>query len=112
MKTYLITTRVYMKDFYNRDFWIDENIVRTRRIEAGSANEAFELFIEKIKELGIVDISKNALKNKRPVYIDLVGNVQIVQSGWCVMGSVLFENGKRKYMDLLIEIEKLSIPEF
>ena len=32
METYLITTRAYMKDYYNGDFWIDENIVGTRRI--------------------------------------------------------------------------------
>ena len=113
MKTYLLTTRAYMKDYYNSEYWIDENIVGTRRIEAGSANEAFEIFREKIQESGIVSVSKNALKNKKPVYIDLMGNVQI---GWCVTASALFENeyskAKRKYVELWVEIEEVSIPEF
>lgn len=113
MKTYLITTRAYMKDYYNSEYWIDENIVGTRRIEAGSTNEAFEIFLKKIQESGIVSVSKNALKNKRPVYIDIMGNVQI---GWCITGSVLFENecskAKRKYVELWVEIEEVSIPEF
>lgn len=113
MKTYLVTAKATMKDYYKGDFWIDENIVGSTRIEAGSTSEAFDLFIDKTREIGIVDISKNALKNKRPVYIDIMGNVQI---GWCITGSVLFENeyskAKRKFVDLWVEIEEVSIPEF
>ena len=113
MKTYLISTKIYMKDYYNGEFWIDENIIRSMRIEAGSTNEAFDIFIENIQESGVVNISKTALKNKRPVYNDLMG---IVQIGWCITGSVLFENkfskSKRKYANLWVEIEQVSIPEF
>lgn len=113
MKTYLITAKAYMKDYCKGDFWIDENIIGSVRLEAGSVKEAFEIFIGKTRELGIIDISKNALKNKRPVYIDIMGNVQI---GWCVTASTLFENGystaKRKYINLWVEIEEISIPEF
>ena len=113
MKTYLITTKTYMKDYYNGDFWIDENIVGSVRIEAGSTGEALDLFIDKTLEIGFVNVSKNALKNKRPIYNDIMGNVQI---GWCITGSVLFENEysmeKKKYVDLWVEIEEVSIPEF
>lgn len=113
MNKYLITAKVYMKDYYGGEFWIDENIIGSVRLEAGSTTEAFALFLDKTQEIGIIDISKNALKNKRPVYIDIMGNVQI---GWCVTGSVLFENeysrAKKKYVDLWAEIEQVSIPEF
>lgn len=114
MNKYLITTKVYKKGYYNGEFfWREEKRIQPIKIEAISANEAFELFTEKIQKNGIVSISKNALKNKNPLYGDLLGNLQI---GWIITDNIFIDVGineySTKYFDMFVEIEELSIPEF
>lgn len=113
MKTYLITTKLYMKDYYNGDFWIDEKLIKPKRIKADSVRECFEKFIKEIQGKNGIFVSKNAIKNKRAWYNDIFGNLQI---GWTMTANSYVDVGnydyKLKYLDMWIKIEEISIPEF
>lgn len=113
MKTYLITTKLYMKDYYNGDFWIDEKLIKPKRIKADSVRECFEKFIKEIQGKNGIFVSKNAIKNKRAWYNDIFGNLQI---GWIITDNIFIDVGineySTKYFDMFVEIEELSIPEF
>lgn len=103
MNTYLVKPCCTMKE-YNRDKWfIMSDIMKEREIAADSVNECLALFRELAYNESYITISKSAIKNKRPMYIDTAAGVK--QVGFVLTGLTEFEDrDNRKYSKQYIDI--------
>ena len=104
---FIFKTSATMKD-YNRDKWyIDDGIIREKIIAADSTAEALDIYIKLVQSDDYTTITKNAIKNKRAMYIDNEnGNAE--QCGYVITASQDFQDddGKmsKQYIDLWITI--------
>ena len=53
-----------MKEYNNKKWYIDGDIVSDMRIDADSVENALEIYRERVEEKHYITISKNAIKNK------------------------------------------------
>jgi len=113
MKKYEIITSIGRKP-NDKNWWIDQDMIRNVYIEAATIEEAILKYKNVIEEEYYIPISINALKNKNPIYRDLKG--ETVQVGFIITGKTsYFDNNNKeihKYIDIWLEISKISIPEF
>lgn len=96
-----------MKD-YNRDkWWIDNGIIGEKIITADSTAEALDKYVKSVESDDYTTITKNAIKNKRAMYIDNKSG-EAEQCGYVITASQYFqdEDGKlsKQYIDLWITI--------
>ena len=84
MSTYRFDTTVTMKPYNAKKWWIDAGIVRPITVVAESMDEAIDAYAEKARQYGI-HISKNARKEKQPMYVDKGNEPQ--QIGFVFTGS-------------------------
>lgn len=108
MKNYIFKTTATMKEYNNKKWWIDSNIVGEIRLTAPNVAEALKKYKEKVAEKFYIDISRNALKNKNPMYIDGVDG-EAVQVGYVITGKTEFEDRDNyrwstQYIDLWVTI--------
>lgn len=68
---YIFKTTATMKEYNNKKWYIDGGIVSDMRINADSAENAFEIYRERVEEKHCIIISKNAIKNKSEMFVDL-----------------------------------------
>lgn len=114
MSSYIFATTAMPKNYnYNR-FWLEEEFIKPKRIKAASVEAALLQYSMDIQNAEGVSISKNAIKNKTPMYLDIEsGSVQV---GWVITASVYIENSvgawKKQYIDLWIQVEETNFPEF
>ena len=78
------------------------------RINADSVEKALEIYRERVKEKCSITISKNALKNKSEMFIDL-SDGGAKQVGYVITGKTEFDRGdytgySAQYIDLWVEI--------
>lgn len=111
MKTYLIRTTTTMKEYNNRKWWIDPNIIREKNIEAENITEAMKKYRESVQENDFVEISNNAMKNKQPMYIDTPEGAK--QTGYVITGKTDFEDrdtyrSTQQYIDLWISVNVIE----
>lgn len=113
MKKYLFKTTATMKEYNNKKWWIDSGIIREITINAENIEKAIEQYREKVIERDYINISKNALKNKSPMYIDST-NGEPIQCGYVITASTEFDNDRRgwikQYIDLWVTINIIVNP--
>lgn len=115
MKEYLFKTTATMKEYNNKKWWIDSNIVRDKYINAENLNEALEKYRNLVEEKDYITISNNAIKNKNPMYVDTTdGNAK--QVGYVITAKAEFQddnyNWSTQYIDLWVSILTIEETEF
>lgn len=107
MKNYLMTTTTTMKPHNCRKWWIDSKIIPEIEVEAETKTEAFCKYAEIVASKHYVDISKSAIKNRRPMYIDTKSGTK--QVGCVLTGACDLEddnyNWTRQYIDLWVNVK-------
>ena len=68
---YIFKTTATMKEYNNKKWYIDGGIVSDMRIDADSVENALEIYRERVEEKHYINISKNAIKNKSEMFVDL-----------------------------------------
>lgn len=112
---YIFKTNTTMKEYNCNKWWIDRDLIRDIYIEAETLDEAIEEY-RKIVNGHYVDISRNAIKNKSPMYIDDVnGNAK--QIGYVFTASTDFEKENyggwsKQYIDLWVKIITVAETDF
>ena len=105
---YIFKTTATMKEYNNKKWYIDGGIVSDMRIDANSVENALEIYRERVKEKHYITISKNAIKNKSEMFVDL-SNGGVKQVGYVITGKTEFDKGdytgySTEYFDLWVTI--------
>lgn len=105
---YIFKTTATMKEYNNKKWYIDGDIVSDMRINADSVENALEIYRERVKEKHFINISKNAIKNKSEMFADL-SDGSVKQVGYVITGKTEFDRGdysgySTQYIDLWITI--------
>lgn len=105
---YIFKTTATMKEYNNKKWYIDGGIVSDMRIDADSVENALEIYRERVKEKNYIDISKNAIKNKSEMFVDL-SDGSVKQVGYVITGKTEFDRGdytgySTQYIDLWVTI--------
>lgn len=113
MKKFLFKTSATMKPYNNKKWWIDSGIIRDITIQAEDVSGALKGYCETVKNQYYIDISKNAIKNKNPMYKD-DENGDEIQCGYVITGKTDFDNERRgwviQYIDLWVTIAIIINP--
>lgn len=105
---YIFKTTATMKEYNNKKWYIDRGIVSDMRINADSVENALEIYREQVEEKHYINISKNAIKNKSEMFVDLSdGNIK--QVGYVITGKTEFDKGdytgySTQYINLWVTI--------
>lgn len=103
---YTFDTSTTMKP-HNRDkWWIPDDIVRRKTIEAKNLSEALKKYQDKVTNKDHITISDTALKRKNPMFVDTAeGSKQV---GYVITGQMELDNNGRgwvkQYIDLWVTI--------
>ena len=115
MKEYYFEVSTTTKPKDRGCWYIDIDYIKNQTIKAESLPDAVNAFIEKVnaEHYGSF-ISKNAAKNKQPIYID-DENGDAVQIGYIITAKTLFDKGNyngfvNKYIDLWLAISEKVNP--
>lgn len=105
---YIFKTTATMKEYNNKKWYIDSGIVSDMRIDADSVENALEIYRERVEEKNYIDISKNAMKNKSEMFVDL-SDGGTKQVGYVITGKTAFDKGDytgycTQYIDLWVTI--------
>ena len=102
-----------MKPYNNKKWWIDSGIVRNITIEAEDVNAALKAYCETVKNQYCIDVSKNAIKSKNPMYRD-DKNGNVIQCGYVITAKTDFDNDRRgwvaQYIELWVTIAIITTP--
>lgn len=106
--TYIFKTTATMKEYNNKKWYIDGDIVSDMRIDADSVKNALEIYRERVEEKHYINIFKNALENKSKMFID-TSDESTKQVGYVITGKTEFDKGdytgySTQYIDLWITI--------
>ena len=105
---YIFRTQATMKEYNNKKWYIDGGIVSDMRINADSVENALEIYREQVEEKHYISISKNAIKNKSEMFVDMPGG-DAKQVGYVITGKTEFDKGdytgyRTQYIDLWVTI--------
>lgn len=105
---YIFKTTATMKEYNNKKWYIDGGIVSDMRINADSVENALEIYREQVEEKHYINISKNAIKNKSEMFVDLLDG-SVKQVGYVITGKTEFDRGdysgySTQYIDLWVTI--------
>ena len=105
---YIFKTTATMKEYNNKKWYIDGDIISDMCINADSVKNALEIYRERVKEKNYIDISKNAMKNKSEMFVDLSGG-GAKQVDYVITGKTEFDKGdytgySTQYIDLWVTI--------
>ena len=114
---YTFDTDVTMKPYNCKNFYICPDVILRKTIEADNRYEALTKWAEWVNQTSSIAISRNALRNKRPMYIDTSNGPQ--QVGYVITGYTDFDvtaperNGgcyteSRQYIDLWVTVTKCA----
>lgn len=114
MKTYIFKTTTTMKEYNSKHWWIDGKIVTEKTITAESVAAALEEYRELVEYDNCISISRNAIKARRPMYVDTKGGEK--QIGFVITGRADFETESyryvKQYVDLWVEIAVIADADF
>lgn len=105
---YIFKTTTTMKEYNNKKWYIDGDIVLDMRINADSVENALKIYQERVEEKHCISISKNALKNKSEMFVDTADG-STKQVGYVITGKTDFDKGdytgySTQYIDLWVTI--------
>ncbi len=104
---YIFRTQATMKEYNNKKWWVDSDIISEKRINADSVKKALEIYRERVADENYIDISRNAIKNKSEMFVDTPCGVK--QVGYVITGKTEFEDRNnykwsQQYIDLWITV--------
>lgn len=105
---YIFKTTATMKEYNNKKWWIDGDIISDMRINADSVENALEIYRERVEEKHYISISRNAIKNKSEMFVDMPdGGAK--QVGYVITGKTEFDKGdytgySTQYIDLWVTV--------
>ncbi len=105
---YIFKTTATMKEYNHENWFINADIIPDMRINADNVENALEIYRERVKEKHYIDISKNAVKNKSEMFVDLPdGGAK--QVGYVITGKTEFDRGdytgySTQYINLWVTI--------
>lgn len=113
---FLFKTTVTMKEYNCKKWWIDGDCVPELHVEAETLKEALQKYVEHVDKKACIEISKTALKEKSPMYIDRK-NGEALQVGYVITGSTDFDKGNyqgwsKQYVDLWVTIYAIDYVQF
>ena len=116
MKNYIIKTTATMKEYNNKKWWIDSGIVHEIRVDAENVKQALKKYQEVVMERDYIEISENALRCKKPMYIGTPSG-EAKQVGYVITGKTEFEDRENyrcstQYIDLWVTIITVIDTEF
>lgn len=116
MKKYIFKTTATMKEYNNKKWWIDSDIIREIRIESENIKTALEQYREIVADKYYIYISENAIKNKSAMYVDTKDG-EAKQVGYVITGKTEFEDRENykwstQYIDLWVTILTITDTEF
>lgn len=105
---YIFRTQATMKEYNDKKWYIDSDIISEKRISADSLENALEIYREQVEEEHYISISKNAIKNKSEMFVDMPGG-DAKQVGYVITGKTEFDKGdytgySTQYIDLWVTI--------
>ena len=105
---YLFKTTATMKEYNNKKWWIDSNIIRDITVEADNIDQALQRYRNEVETRFYVTISDNALKTKNPMYTDTAAG-GAKQVGYVITGKTEFEcrdlyKWVTQYIDLWVNV--------
>ena len=116
MPKYEFITETTMREHNRSKYWIDRDYIKRYYIESNSLQEALNQYIETVNREHYDIISKNAVKNKQPIYIDLPDG-EIYQVGYSFVARTLFDKGNyqgwtTQSIELWVTILETHYPNF
>lgn len=115
MKRYLFQTTATMKDYNCEKYWVDSKLVGDKYINAENVNQALWEYKKLAERKDCVEISDNALKTKRPMYIEKVDG-SCKQVGYVITArSDFYDNDYKsstQFIDLWVNILTVVDTEF
>lgn len=116
MSIYRFETNATMKEYNNKKWWIDGGIIRSIEVKADNIEKALQLWRNEVEARDYIQISNNALRTCRAMYID-DENGNALQIGYIITGKTEFEKDdytgySTQYIDLWVKIEIVTIPNF
>lgn len=115
MMTYLFETTTTMKEYNNKNWWIDSRIIENKVIEAETLKEALKEYQKEVSENDYIEISNNAIKNKSPMYVDTKSG-ETKQVGYVITGKSEFQRDdytwSTQYIDLWVSISIIGAANF
>ena len=110
---YFFRTSATMKEYNNKKWWIDSKIISDITINAENITAALLKYQTFCDDKNGVIISKNALKNKQPIYIDTESGAE--QCGYIITAKTDFQDDNNykwstQYIDLWVNISILQNP--
>lgn len=108
MKTYIFNTVATMKEYNNKKWWIDSGIIGEIKLTAANVRDALQQYKKIVTDKYYIDISNNALKNKKPMFVDTVAG-DALQVGYVLTAKCDFEDSddykwSQQYIDLWVTI--------
>lgn len=103
MKNYIFKTTATMKPYNNKNWWIDSGFVREIRVDAENVREALEKYRAIVEEKHYISISKNAIKNKVPMYVDTASG-EARQVGYVITGKTEFQRDSGAWSTQFIDL--------
>ena len=114
MTNYIFRTYATMKEYNASRYWINSDIVKDFNITAENVNQALTIYADRVKAAAYIDITKNALKTKNPMFIDTEAGP--LQTGFVITGITEIEKDysewTKQYIDLWVEIITTVDTEF
>lgn len=116
MATYRFDTTTTMKPYNNEKWYIDAHIVRPIEVQADSVTEALNLWRNIVQERDYIEISRNAMRTKSPMYSEYKDG-RTEQIGYVITGKTEFDKGDytgycSQYIELWVSITVVTIPNF
>lgn len=105
---YIFKTTTTMKEYNNRKWWIDGDLIPDIYINADTIDDALKIYKNKVEEKRGISISRNALRNKSEMFADMSGGT-VKQVGYVITGKTEFDKGdytgfSTQYIDLWVTI--------
>ena len=104
---FIFKTSATMKPHNYKKYWISSDIIREKQIEADDLSGAIKTYAERVENEDFITISKNAIKNRNPMYRDMK-NGSTKQIGFVFTAQTEFNDDYKRwtkqYINLWVEI--------
>lgn len=114
MNRYMFRTTATMKEYNRRQWYINPDVIPTKYIDESNLSEALDQYAWSVSTNEYIDISKNALRNKQPMFIDMPEGPR--QVGYVITGKTEMQRDDgswtTQYIDLWISIDIITRADF
>ena len=115
MRKFEFKTTTTMKEYNAKKWWIYPDVIRPITISAENLNAALHKYAEYCYNTAYIEVSKNALRTKSPMYVDLKTG-ESKQVGYVITGKSDFQRDdyswSTQYIDLWVSITEVTDIDF